>query len=100
MVDPIVIVSYARTPMGGFQGALSGLKATELGAAAVRAAWRALASIQRRSVRFDPGFDGASSVQSWEEALWPGCSRERHDDRGGHVDRLNLLSRAGSCFFR
>ena len=36
--DPVVIVSFARTPMGGFQGALSGVKATELGSAAVRAA--------------------------------------------------------------
>ena len=36
--DPIVIASYARTPMGGFQGALGAMKATELGAAAVRAA--------------------------------------------------------------
>jgi len=36
--DPIVIVSYARTPMGSFQGALSGVPATELGAAAVGAA--------------------------------------------------------------
>ena len=36
--DPIVIASYARTPMGGFQGALGAVKATELGAAAVRAA--------------------------------------------------------------
>ena len=36
--DPVVIVSYARTPMGGFQGALGGVKATELGAAAVKAA--------------------------------------------------------------
>ena len=36
--DPVVIASYARTPMGGFQGSLSGLKATELGAAAVKAA--------------------------------------------------------------
>ena len=36
--DPIVILSYARTPMGGFQGALSGMAATELGAASVRAA--------------------------------------------------------------
>lgn len=36
--DPVVICSYARTPMGGFQGALSGAKATELGAAAVKAA--------------------------------------------------------------
>ena len=36
--DPIVIVSYARTPMGAFQGALSPLTATQLGAAAVKAA--------------------------------------------------------------
>jgi len=36
--DPIVICSFARTPMGGFQGALSGVKATELGAVAVKAA--------------------------------------------------------------
>jgi len=36
--DPVVIVSYARTPMGGFQGVLAGASATQLGAAAVRAA--------------------------------------------------------------
>jgi acetyl-CoA C-acetyltransferase len=36
--DPIVIVSYARTPMGSFQGALAGASATQLGAAAVKAA--------------------------------------------------------------
>jgi acetyl-CoA C-acetyltransferase len=36
--DPVVICSFARTPMGAFQGALSGVKATELGATAVRAA--------------------------------------------------------------
>jgi len=36
--DPVVIASYARTPMGGFMGALAGARATELGAAAVRAA--------------------------------------------------------------
>jgi len=36
--DPVVIAAYARTPMGGFQGVLSGVKATELGATAVRAA--------------------------------------------------------------
>src|SRR5688500_15185266 len=36
--DPIVIVSAARTPMGGFQGALKGFSAPELGAAAIRAA--------------------------------------------------------------
>ncbi|HEY8572164.1 acetyl-CoA C-acyltransferase [Phenylobacterium sp.] len=36
--DPVVIAAYARTPMGGFQGVLAPVKATELGAAAVRAA--------------------------------------------------------------
>jgi len=36
--DPVVIASYARTPMGGFQGALSTVKATDLGASAVRGA--------------------------------------------------------------
>ncbi len=36
--DPIVIVSAARTPMGGFQGELRSFAAPELGAAAIRAA--------------------------------------------------------------
>jgi len=36
--DPIVIVGAARTPMGGFQGDLAGASASELGAAAIRAA--------------------------------------------------------------
>lgn len=38
MSDPVLIAAHARTPMGGFQGALAGVKATDLGAAAVRAA--------------------------------------------------------------
>jgi acetyl-CoA C-acetyltransferase len=45
--DPIVILSYARTPMGGFQGSLSGASATELGATAVHAA------VERAGVRGD-----------------------------------------------
>jgi acetyl-CoA C-acetyltransferase len=36
--DPIVILSYARTPMGAFQGQLASVPATELGAEAVKAA--------------------------------------------------------------
>ena len=36
--DPIVIVSAARTPMGGFQGELKPFTAPQLGAAAIRAA--------------------------------------------------------------
>ncbi len=38
MSDPVVICAFARTPMGGFQGALSGVKATDLGTAAAKAA--------------------------------------------------------------
>ncbi|MFK7943015.1 MAG: acetyl-CoA C-acyltransferase [Paracoccaceae bacterium] len=38
MSDPIVIVGAARTPMGGFQGELSGATAPELGAVAIKAA--------------------------------------------------------------
>jgi acetyl-CoA C-acetyltransferase len=36
--DPVVIAGYARTPMGGFQGDFSAVKATELGAVSVKAA--------------------------------------------------------------
>ena len=38
MKDPIVIVSVARTPVGGMMGELSGLAATDLGATAISAA--------------------------------------------------------------
>ena len=38
MNDPIVIVSAARTPMGGFQGDFASLAAPELGAVAIRGA--------------------------------------------------------------
>ncbi|MBK6493185.1 MAG: acetyl-CoA C-acyltransferase [Sphingomonadales bacterium] len=36
--DPVVIASYARTPMGGMQGVLSAVSATQLGATAIKAA--------------------------------------------------------------
>lgn len=36
--DPVVILSYARTPMGSMQGALADVSATQLGAVAVRGA--------------------------------------------------------------
>ncbi len=36
--DPVVILSYARTPMGGMLGALADVSATDLGATAVKAA--------------------------------------------------------------
>lgn len=36
--DPVVIAAYARTPIGAFQGGLGMVKATDLGAVAVKAA--------------------------------------------------------------
>ncbi len=53
--DPIVILSYARTPMGGMQGALADVSATDLGATAVKAA------VERSGVagdQFDRGYMG------------------------------------------
>ncbi|WP_230970586.1 acetyl-CoA C-acetyltransferase [Nitrogeniibacter aestuarii] len=38
MFDPVVIVSVARTPMGGFQGDLASLTAPQLGSVAIAAA--------------------------------------------------------------
>jgi acetyl-CoA C-acetyltransferase len=37
-IDPVVIVGAARTPMGGFQGDFASLAASDLGAAAIKAA--------------------------------------------------------------
>ena len=37
MNDPVVIVSAARTPMGGFMGELAGLPAAQLGSVAIKA---------------------------------------------------------------
>jgi acetyl-CoA C-acetyltransferase len=45
--DPIVICSYARTPMGGMQGALASVAATQLGAVAIKAA------VERAGVAID-----------------------------------------------
>ena len=36
--DPVVIVSGARTPMGGFQGVFASVTAPELGGSAIKAA--------------------------------------------------------------
>jgi acetyl-CoA C-acetyltransferase len=54
--DPVVILSYARTPMGGMQGVFADVSATDLGAAAVRAA------VERA------GIDGADI-----ERIYMGC---------------------------
>ncbi|MEO0643868.1 MAG: acetyl-CoA C-acyltransferase [Pseudomonadota bacterium] len=57
--DPIVILSYARTPMGGMQGALAEVSATDLGATAVKAA------VERS------GVDGASFDRAYMGCVLP-----------------------------
>jgi len=54
--DPVVIMSYARTPMGAMQGALADVSATDLGATVVKAA------VERA------GVDGAAI-----ERIYMGC---------------------------
>ena len=54
--DPVVILSYARTPMGAMQGTLADVSATDLGATAVKAA------VERA------GVDGAAI-----ERIYMGC---------------------------
>jgi acetyl-CoA C-acetyltransferase len=56
IADPVVILSYARTPMGAMQGVFSDVSATDLGAAAIKAA------VERA------GIDGSSV-----ERLYMGC---------------------------
>jgi acetyl-CoA C-acetyltransferase len=46
-IDPVVIAAYARTPMGGMQGALSSVPATKLGSIAIKAA------VERAGVSLD-----------------------------------------------
>ncbi|MBY0421558.1 MAG: acetyl-CoA C-acyltransferase, partial [Parvularculaceae bacterium] len=38
MQDPVVVAGMARTPIGNFQGAFTGVAATELGGRAIKAA--------------------------------------------------------------
>ena len=83
--DPVVIAALARTPMGGFQGVLSGARATDLGAAAVRAA------VERAGV--DPGaveqiymgcvLPGGLGQAPAEFATAPGPAMRRALERAG-----------------
>ena len=54
MSDPIVIVGLARTPMGGFQGELSGATASQLGAVAIKAALERAGAFLLAFVREEP----------------------------------------------
>src|SRR3546814_8009279 len=76
--DAVVIASYARTPIGGFQGDLAGLKATQLGASAVRAA------VERA------GVDGEAI-----EKIFMGCVLRSEE----HTSELQSLMRISYAVF-
>ena len=90
--DPVVIVSAARTPMGGFQGDFKGLTAPQLGAAAIRAA------VERASVAGD-GVDevlfgcvlsaGIGQAPARQAALGAGL------DKGTRCTTLNKMCGSG-----
>ena len=90
--DPVVIVSAARTPMGGFQGDFKGLTAPQLGAAAIRAA------VERAGVAPDGVEEvlfgcvlsaGLGQAPARQAALGAGL------DKGTRCTTLNKMS--GSC---
>ncbi|WP_439814550.1 acetyl-CoA C-acyltransferase [Zavarzinia sp. CC-PAN008] len=89
--DPVVIAAYARTPMGGFQGSLSAVKATDLGAIAVKAA------LERAKV------DGAQVEQIYMGCVLPaglGQAPARQAALGAglglHVEATTLNKMCGS----
>ena len=90
--DPVVIVSAARTPMGGFQGDFKGQTAPQLGAAAIRAA------VERAGVASD-GVDevlfgcvlsaGIGQAPARQAALGAGL------DKGTRCTTLNKMCGSG-----
>ncbi|NML05942.1 acetyl-CoA C-acyltransferase [Sphingomonas sp. G-3-2-10] len=91
MTDPVVILSYARTPMGSFQGSLSGATATELGAAAVKAA------VERA------GVDGADVERCYMGCVLPAGLGQaparqaaRYAGLGDHVEATTVNKMCGS----
>jgi acetyl-CoA C-acetyltransferase len=89
--DPIVILSYARTPMGSFQGSLSGASSTELGAAAVGAAVKRAGVAQETIERIYMGCvlsAGLGQAPARQAALKAGL--------GNHIEATTVNKMCGS----
>ena len=67
--DPVVIASFARTPMGGFQGALSGVKATELGASEITPIVSARCEVRLKDERAD------KRMAHWRQVAISACEQ-------------------------
>ena len=66
MLDSIVILGAARTPMGAFQGDFASLSANDLGGAAIRAAVeRSGVALQGRPARQHRGGYAVENVWLW-----------------------------------
>ena len=91
MSDPVVIASYARTPMGGLQGAFSEVAATRLGAEAVRAAV-SRAGIEGKSV--DQIVMGCVLPAGLGQA--PARQAAIFADLGQHVEATTISKMCGS----
>ena len=87
-MDPIVITGAARTPLGAFRGALAGIPAPRLGAAAIAGA---LKSSEVPATRIDEVFMGcvlpaglgqAPARQAARFAGYPGCGNGHHHQQG------------------
>jgi acetyl-CoA C-acetyltransferase len=90
--DPIVIVAHARTPMGGFQGALTGASATHLGATAVKAA------VERAGVepgRIDAAFMGCVLPAGLGQAPARQAALGAGLDRGCEATTVNKMCGSG-----
>ncbi|HEX2793265.1 MAG TPA: acetyl-CoA C-acyltransferase [Croceicoccus sp.] len=91
MSDPVVIASYARTPMGGMQGVFSDVAAPLLGAAAVRAA------VERAGIAgadVDQIIMGCVLPAGQGQA--PGRQAAIHAELGEHVTATTINKMCGS----
>ena len=88
--DAIVIVNGARTPMGGFQGALKDVSAPDLGAAAIKAA------VERAGVSADSVDEGLEyDWRGLEFTLEGGCSEQAAGQDEVRTQRAKGWKRAG-----
>ena len=91
VADPVVILSYARTPMGSMQGSLAGASAPQLGATAVKAA------VERAGVRAqDVERIYMGNVLSAGLGQAPGRQAAIFAGLGEHVEATTLNKMCGS----
>ena len=90
MSDPVVIVSIARTPMGGMMGSLSGLAAHELGAIAIKAAVeRAGVEKERIDYKTKNGEKSEMLFSVWQKFTWIDTETGEKDENSFFASGMN-----------